>query len=198
MAARTQEIYERRAAQFDAERSKSLHERHWLDRFLALVEPGGRILDLGCGAGDPVAGYFMSQGFGVLGVDASHEMISLARRRYPDGDWRVGDMRELDVSKSFDGIVGWNSFFHLTPDEQRDVLVRIGRHLNPGAALMLTVGVEAGEVIGHVGGEVVYHASLAPDEYRAILGQQAVEVVEFVFEDPECAGQTVLLARKAQ
>jgi hypothetical protein len=41
LAAATQAIYERHAARFDAERPKKLHERDWLDRFLALVAPDG-------------------------------------------------------------------------------------------------------------------------------------------------------------
>jgi len=196
LAARTQEVYERRAAQFDAERSKSLHERKWLDRFLDLMKPKGRVLDLGCGSGDPIAGYFMSRGFPVVGVDASQEMVTLATGRYPGGDWRVGDMRRLDLPEVFDGIVAWNSFFHLMPAEQRDVIERLGRHLRPGGTLMLTVGHEAGEVAGRVGGETVYHASLAPDEYEDLLARQGVEVIEFVREDPQCHGQTVILGRK--
>jgi trans-aconitate methyltransferase len=195
LAARTQGIYERQAARFDAERPKGLHERAWLDRFLSLVVPGGRVLDLGCGAGDPIAGYMRSRGFGVVGFDASHAMLAIARARDPSGDWRHGDMRTLDLGERFDGVIAWNSFFHLMPDEQREVLVRIARHLKPGAALMVTVGPEAGEVTGHVGGEAVYHSSLAPEEYRSLLASQAIEVVDFVMEDATCAEQTVLLAR---
>ena len=196
LAAQTQEVYERRAAQFDAERQKSLRERVWLDRFLAFVEPRGQILDLGCGAGEPIAGYFMTGGFRVVGVDASRQMVELARRRYPDGDWRVADMRTLALAERFDGVVAWNSFFHLMPAEQRQVLERMGRHMKAGAPLLLTVGPEAGEVTGHVGGEAVYHASLAPGEYEALLDSHGVEVVDFVPEDPECDGHTVLLGRK--
>ena len=196
LAARTQEIYERHAARFDAERSKELRERDWLDRFLALVAPRGLILDLGCGAGDPIAGYCERRGFRVIGMDASKEMLAIARLRYPAGDWRLGDMRQLDLPETFDGIIAWDSFFHLTPPEQRDVLGRIGRHLNDGAALLVTVGPAAGEVTGCVGGEAVYHSSLAPDEYAALLSRQGVDVVAFVPEDPRCDGHSVLLGRK--
>lgn len=198
LAARTQGVYERQASRFDAERPKSLHERRWLDRFLELVEPTGRVLDLGCGAGDPIAGYMMSRGFDVVGVDASREMLALARERFPHGDWRWADMRRLDLLHSFDGVIGWNSFFHLMPAEQRDVLARTTRHMRPGAALMLTVGPEAGAETGWVGGEAVYHASLSPDEYTALLHELGIDVLDFVREDPECDGQTVLLGRKRE
>jgi SAM-dependent methyltransferase len=196
LAATTQDVYERRAARFDAERSKRLHERAWLDRFLALVAPGGLVLDLGCGAGDPVAAYMASQGYRVVGVDASRAMLAIASQRYPDGDWRFGDMRTLDLPERFDGIIGWNSFFHLTAEEQRAVLPLLAAHLADDGALMLTVGHEAGEVEGRVGGDRVYHASLDPEEYRQRLAELGIPVVTFVAEDPECDHQTVLLARK--
>lgn len=201
LATSTGAVYERNARRFDAERSKGLHERGWLDRFLALLPKGksggGAILDLGCGAGDPIAAYFVGQGHGVTGVDASRAMLDLARARFPDGDWRQGDMRRLDLPERFDGIVGWNSFFHLTPTEQRATLPRLAAHLKRGGALMLTVGPEAGEVAGHVGDDSVYHSSLAPEDYEAILADRGLRIVRFVKEDPDCDLQTVLLAVKA-
>ncbi len=196
LAATTQAVYERQAARFDRERPKRLHEQAWLDRFLDLVTPRGLVLDLGCGAGDPIAAYIMSRGFRVIGVDASHAMLEVARGRYPDGDWRHGDMRTLALPERFDGILGWDSFFHLTRDEQRAVLPRLAAHLAQDGALMLTVGTHDGEVMGHVGGEPIYHASLDPGEYRRVLDGLGLAVVAFVPEDPDCDGHTVLLARR--
>jgi hypothetical protein len=51
------ELYERRARAYDRDRSRSLQERAWLDRFLAHVRPGGTILDLGCGMGEAIGSY---------------------------------------------------------------------------------------------------------------------------------------------
>lgn len=196
LAQRTQDIYERQAKRFDAERPRVLYERHWLDRFLNLVGRQGRVLDLGCGGGDPIAGYMMTRGYEVVGVDASEAMLTIARERFPNGDWRRVDMRRLALGEAFDGIVAWDSFFHLMPLEQRSVLGLLREHMKEGAALLLTVGPEAGEVGGWVGEEPVYHASLAPTEYEAILNGLGVEIVEFVAEDPRCDGHTVLLARR--
>lgn len=196
LALTTQDVYERQAARFDAERPKNLHEKAWLDRFLDCVPDGGKVLDLGCGAGDPIAAYMMAAGYRVTGIDASHAMLKLAQNRYPAGDWRYADMRTLALEERFDGIIGWNSFFHLTQDEQRQVIPRLADHLNPGGALMLTVGPSAGEVGGHVGGEAVYHSSLDPEDYFARLAALGLERVNFVIEDPDCGYQTILLARR--
>ncbi|WP_018698531.1 class I SAM-dependent DNA methyltransferase [Amorphus coralli] len=196
LAARTQEIYEKNAARFDAERPRGLIERAWLDRFLDGLPLGAAILDLGCGTGDPIAHFIAARGYGVVGVDASEAMIGLARQKRPKGDWRVADMRSLDLTERFDGILGWDSFFHLTRNEQRAVLPRLAAHLKPGGRLMLTVGPSDGEVAGHVGDDPIYHSSLSPEAYRTLLAEHGVLVTEFVAEDPGCDFHTVLLAQK--
>lgn len=197
LARRTQAVYESNAARFDAERPKKLHERVWLDRWLARVADGGSLLDLGCGAGDPIAAYLLERGYRVTGVDFSEPMLAIARRCLPAARWIQGDMRELALGEQFNGILGWNSFFHLTQVEQRALIPRLADHLLPGGSLMLTVGPVAGEVTGHVGDDLVYHASLAPAEYRHILCQCGLQLDAFVAEDPTCDEQTVLLARKS-
>lgn len=196
LASRTREIYENNAVRFDAERPKALHESVWLDPFAALLPVDGTVLDVGCGTGDPIAHYFMQKGFSVTGVDFSTRMLDLARKRFPMGKWIIEDMRTLNLGKQFDGIIGWNSFFHLTQDEQRATLARLAFHLAPNGALMLTVGPLQGEVIGHVGDEQIYHSSLSPEEYAKILTGLHIEIIEFKTEDPNCDQQTVLLARK--
>lgn len=198
LASRTQAVYERNAQRFDTERSKGLHEKPWLDRFLDGLPAGGKILDLGCGAGMPIAAYFMGKGFAVTGLDASAAMIRLAKQYLPNGDWRKGNMRSLDLEEAFDGIIGWNSFFHLTRSEQRDVLPRLAGHLAINGQLMLTVGPENGEAAGHVGDDCIYHASLSPDEYASLLLASGLVMKQFVVEDPQCDFQTVLLAQKIE
>lgn len=196
LAKTTQDVYERNAARFDNERPKDMHERIWIDRFLDPLPKGGRVLDLGCGAAEPIGAYMAELGYSVIGIDASTAMIDIARTRAPEGDWRLADMRNLNLPERFHGIIGWNSFFHLTREEQRQVLPRLAAHLLPSGVLMLTVGPEDGEVDGHVGDDAVYHSSLALDEYKSILLSVSMEIVDFVAEDPNCDFQTVLMARK--
>ncbi|MEM1049749.1 MAG: class I SAM-dependent methyltransferase [Pseudomonadota bacterium] len=198
LASQTLDIYERNAARFDRERPKHLHERGWLDRFCALLPERARILDLGCGAGDPFYPYLAGRGYSVTGIDQAEAMLAIARAHFPDGDWRHADMRVLDLSERFDGIFGWNSFFHLTPAEQRTTLDRLGAHLTDGGALMLTVGPRAGDVVGWVGDDQVYRSSLSPAEYQDRLSGLGLRIVDFVAEDPDCDFHTVLLAKKGE
>ena len=196
VARTTRAIYEAGAVAFDAARPRALFERGWLDRFLALVPPGAPVLDLGCGAGEPIAAYLMGRGRPVTGLDLSPAMLALARARWPEGDWRIGDMRALDLPERFGGVLAWDSFFHLTACEQRGALPRMTAHLRPGGALLLTVGPQASVAIGSVAGRPVHHASLELSEYAAILERAGLRVRAFVAEDPDCDRHSVLLARR--
>ena len=60
-------LYDRHARAFDQERGRTLFERPWLDRFLTLLPPGGTILDIGCGMGEPIARYLIEQGYAATG-----------------------------------------------------------------------------------------------------------------------------------
>lgn len=192
----TRGVYERQAAAYDASRSRALFEARWLARFTACLPVGGRVLDLGCGAGDPIARWFIAEGFRVTGVDFAEPMLDMVRARWPEGDWRQADMRNLDLGETFDGIVAWDSFFHLRPDEQRTCIAHLAHHLSPGGSLLITVGPEAGETSGTVGGEAVYHASLSPAGYATCLEENGLRLTGFLAEDPEANRHSVLMARK--
>jgi SAM-dependent methyltransferase len=189
-------LYQRHAAAWDRIRSPgSLFEKPWLDRFLALVPEGGSILDLGCGAGLPISGYLILQGYAVTGVDSSEPLIELWRGRFPGQECMVTDMRTLDLGRRFDGILAWDSFFHLCPEDQRVMFPVFARHAAAKAALMFTSGPQHGSVLGEFEGEPLYHGSLDPEEYAALLEQNGFEVVASVLEDPTCGEHCIWLAR---
>lgn len=188
--------YERQAAAHDAGRSRALFEAGWLARFVADLPAGARVLDLGCGAGAPIAAWFIDRGYALTGVDIAAAMLRIARARWPAGDWRQADMRSLDLGEVFDGIITWDSFFHLAPADQRITITRMAAHLAPHGALLLTVGPRATEATGTVGGEPVYHASLSPADYAVCLESNGLRLTGFLAEDPETDRHSVLMARK--
>jgi cyclopropane fatty-acyl-phospholipid synthase-like methyltransferase len=112
-------LYQRHALDWDRERERSLLEKAWLDRFLALLPLNPSILDIGCGAAEPIARYFIEKGCDMTGTDSSASLIGMCKDRFPDQVWTVTDMRMLSLDRRFDGIVAWDSFFHLCPDDQR-------------------------------------------------------------------------------
>ena len=196
-AERIIEIYERHAdAWVDARlREGSLYERGWLDRFCALVPPGGSVLDIGCGAGEPIARYVSERGYAVTGVDSSPAMIAKFRACLSGQQALVSDMRALSLGRLFHGILAWDSFFHLNHEDQRRMFPIFRAHAAPRASLMFTSGPAHGEVIGCLEGEPLYHASLNAAEYAGLLDGEGFDVVSTLAEDRTCGGRTVWLAR---
>jgi SAM-dependent methyltransferase len=194
-AERIVDLYDRYAAVWEQDRAKSLFEKPWLDRFLALLPAGGSILDIGCGSAEPIARYLFAAGYAVTGVDSSPAMIAICKRRFPSHGWVVADMRTLVLDRRFDGVLAWDSFFHLSCDDQRRMFPIFRAHAAPNAALMFTSGPREGEAIGDYRGEPLYHASLDEAEYRALLDEFGFEVVSYLAEDPACGGHTIWLAR---
>jgi SAM-dependent methyltransferase len=190
-------LYERNARNYDRDRSRQLMEQAWLDRFLALLPARSSILDMGCGLGEPIARYLVSRGHSVTGLDSSPAMIEICRARYPAQEWIVSDMRVLALGRQFDGLLAWDSLFHLTPDDQRRMFAIFGAHAVARAALMFTSGPSHGVAIGAYQGEPLYHASLDPQEYRTLLAGIGFAVVENVSEDTSCGNHTIWLAQRA-
>jgi SAM-dependent methyltransferase len=189
-------LYDRHARAWVADRKRARFvEKEWLDRFASLLPEGGSVMDIGCGAGEPMAGHLIARGFVVTGIDSSPTMISLCQGSFAGHRWLVADMRGLALGERFNGEIAWDSFFHLTPDDQRNMFPIFRIHAAPGAALLFSSGPRHGEAIGRYGGEPLYHASLDPAEYRALLDANGFSVLAYAAEDPTCAGHTVWLAR---
>jgi SAM-dependent methyltransferase len=194
-AGRVIEIYQRHADAWSRDRGDRLIEKAWLDRFLSLLPDAASVLDAGCGTGTPIAAYLIEHRRRVTGVDASSAMINKCAERFPKHEWHVGDMRSLALDQKFDGILAWDSFFHLPPADQRRMFPIFGRHAVSGGVLMFTSGPSAGERIGRYHGEPLYHASLDIAEYRQLLHDNSFEVVAHAVEDPDCGSHTVWLAQ---
>jgi hypothetical protein len=108
-------------------------------------------------------------------------------------------MRLLQLPRRFKGILAWDSFFHLTPDDQRRMFDVFAQHAAAAAVLMFNAGPKYGEIVGAYRGDPLYHASLDLDEYTALLGSKGFEVVAHAVEDWQTGGgRTVWLTRLVQ
>lgn len=192
-------LYRRHARAWAAARASRpgpLMEKGWLDRFLALLPPSRpAVLDIGCGSGEPMGRYLVERGCRLTGVDSAPEMAALYADRLPGQAWHVADMRSLRLGRAYDGILAWDSFFHLCPEDQRGMFPVFRAHAAPRAALMFTSGPAQGVAMGTFEGEPLYHASLDAAEYRALLEANGFAVVAHAVEDPHCGGHTVWLAQ---
>jgi SAM-dependent methyltransferase len=186
--------YEKHATSWDNDRqSGGWIEQLWHDLFIDSLPAGAKVLDLGCRSGRPVARHMHERGLHVTGVDSSPTMISLCRSRLPDHEWIVADMRRISLNRRFDGILAWDSFFHLDHDDQRRMFAVFAEHSSDRAELMFNTGPEHGEAIGSYRGDPLYHASLAPHEYVALVSGIGFEVIDHAANDVRVGGRTVWL-----
>lgn len=106
----------------------------------AAVGPGQRVLDVGCGTGAATlaAADRVGRGGAVVGLDASPEMLAVARRKDAAVDWREGRAEALPFPDgSFDAVVSQFAmmFFADAPAAVREML----RVLRPGGRLVVAV-----------------------------------------------------------
>ena len=99
----------------------------------------GKLLDLGCGAGEPVARYFIDNNWQVTGVDFSERMIELASKYAPKMEAIRGDIREVKFkSNQFDAITASYSLFHIPSELHADLFSKIFEWLKPKGKVLFT------------------------------------------------------------
>jgi len=121
--------------------ARSAVRDHWLGELITLLPKGARVLDLGCGAGIPVAREIAARGFHVLGVDGSARQIELARSNVPAAQFLHADMTRMQFAPaSFDAISAFYSITHVPRDEHAALFRRIATWLKPGGAFVASLG----------------------------------------------------------
>jgi ubiquinone/menaquinone biosynthesis C-methylase UbiE len=172
-----------------------LIEKDYLDELIGHIPVEGNVLDLGCGTGKPILQYLISKNINVTGVDASKEMLCIAKINFPETELLLQDMRFLDLNKKFDAIIAWHSFFHLPIIDQPAMFGLFENYLNPNGILLFTSGTELGEAWGINGGEDLFHASLSSDEYEQLLNKHNFKVLKHIISDPNCGYATIWMAK---
>jgi SAM-dependent methyltransferase len=119
--------YERRAAA-----GENVHgEADFVQRF----NPASA-LDAGCGTGR-VGRELARRGIDVAGVDIDPEMLATAQRKSPEVDWRLADLTDVDLGRTFDAIVmAGNVMIFLATGTEAAVVANLARHLLPGGVLI--------------------------------------------------------------
>jgi SAM-dependent methyltransferase len=135
-------FYDENAEDFFA-RTKDLPPLPQLARFTALLPPGGRVLDAGCGSGRD-ARLFRQMGFQVTATEAAPRLAALASghagvqvlvKRFDEMAWR----------EAFDGVWACASLLHIGRRELVDAVGRLRDALVPGGALFMSFKYGSGE-----------------------------------------------------
>ena len=96
---------------------------------------GAQVVDVGCGAGRAVA-ELADQGVRVMGIDVSDQMITLARERWPYGEFCVGDAYALPLEDGEAAGYRADKVIHALADPGR-ALAEARRVLASGGRIVL-------------------------------------------------------------
>jgi SAM-dependent methyltransferase len=171
------------------------HGRPYLETLMELLPPGGHVLELGCGGGrwsEPL----LENGFAVTGVDVSARLLESARKRCPRGEWVLADASEFVPSHPFDGILCWDSLFHLPHAKLAPLLRRLPAMLRPGGILLYTGGDVDGVIEGSMQGVRFTYAALSEPDTRRLLTGGGFDILRCGHDQPG-EHHLVILARLA-
>lgn len=108
---------------------------------LELLEswPGMSVLDLGCGSG-ALTKRLSDLGAAALGLDASAELLAVARENYPQLSFILADATDFSLPEPVDAVFS-NAVFHWIDREKQPALLQcVHRALRPGGQLVFEFG----------------------------------------------------------
>jgi len=168
-----------------------------LRAFRGVLPPVGDLLDLGCGAGEPVAVSFLDRGWQVTGVDFSHGMLELAAHYAPEMARVCSDMRDVQFPEaSFDAVTCVYALFHVPREYHPALFRRVAQWLRPGGGLLFTyatkayTGSDRFEGMKEFMGRRLFYSHLTPAEMATQVNEAGLEVVSA--RDREIGGETFL------
>jgi len=163
--------------------------REWEDELVSRLEPGARLLELGCGSGPPETRR-LARRFRLTGVDISPQQVERARAAIPEAEFVCADFTELALpAGSFDAVASFYAFNHVPRDLLGPLLASIHGWLVPGGWLLTAFG--QSDLEGWTGeflGAQTYFSSFPP-EINSRLVRDAGFTIErdevVTFEEPE-------------
>lgn len=142
-----QEYYDKTAAEWAANGYDDQAYLPCLGEFLSLLPPGGRVLDLCCGAGYET-GRIRERGFDALGLDFSGESLKIARERNPDIPFYQADMLG-DYSQAVgmvDGILLSAGLVHVETADLPLAFARMAEVVRPGGLVLASIREGSGKL----------------------------------------------------
>jgi 2-polyprenyl-3-methyl-5-hydroxy-6-metoxy-1,4-benzoquinol methylase len=115
----------------------------------ALVPPGARILDAGCGTGR-IAAELHRRGHHAVGVDVDPVLLEACRQDHPGPVWLQSDLAELNLgpmgeAEPFDAaVMAGNVLTFVAAGTEPTVLSRVAAHLVPAGRLVVGFGLDRG------------------------------------------------------
>ena len=110
------------------------------DAVLSYIEPGGLVLDVGCGTGT-LAVKAAQKRAQVIGIDQSPAMLKLAREKAQasgaEVDFRLAQAQSIDLDEQFDVATATFALSEISPDEAEMVVADLADRLKPGGKMIV-------------------------------------------------------------
>ena len=195
-----QNSYDQIAEQWHANfRGQSYVDRvlGYVDLVLADLPSGARVLDLGCGTGDPVAKYIVEKGFHLIAVDESEKMLEIAKRVVPQAQFIHSDMIRVQLEDGFGAAIAWDSIFHVERKHHAAIFRKLAKSLEPGGRLLLSVGGSGPEdFTSEMFGHTFFYSGHEPEVTRELLEAEGFEIEVWEVDDPSSRGHIAVIARR--
>lgn len=157
----------------------------------------GKLLDLGCGAGEPFARWFIDHGWSVTGVDFSKQMLELASKYVPKMKTVHADMLQVEFhSNHFDAITATYSLFHIPSRDHAALFDKFYRWLRPKGSALFTYATKeytgSKEFSGYIEfmGQKLYYSHTSPEKLYAMLEKTGFRIESRDYRD--IGGETFL------
>lgn len=192
--------YDEIAEAYLARYGESAARARWAGELIRRLPAGGRVLDLGCGAGVPLARGLVAAGFEVTGVDASRRQIELARKNAPGARFVQADMVEVGFAAgAFDGLACFYALNHLPRETYAGLLASMRQWLAPGGVLVANFG--AADDPGWTGewlGARTFFSGFPPERVLELVAEAGFAVESSAVEvDPEDDGRFLWIVARA-
>lgn len=192
------EGYNKAAENYSEGRDKFKSLPH-LEELNKLLPQSSTVLDIGCGAGDPVDKYLVEHGHKVIGLDISEKQIELARVKVPGGQFSVKDMSELTEGdyQDLDAVVSFYAIFHTPKETHLETLQKINSFLKNNGLLLVTMG--SGEWEGseeNFFGAKMFWSHFGAEKNIEIIKEAGFEIISDHIDTTGGENHLVVLARK--
>lgn len=154
MNSSTNSYYENHADEY-FNQTVNANMSHLYSPFLERIQPGGRILDAGCGSGRDLLA-FSKKGYDVMGIDASAQLAHMASF-YSNSPVEVLEFSEMNFVERFDGIWACASLLHTEKPQLHNILCNFKKALVSGGILFASVREGKGTRVGSDGRSYKYY-----------------------------------------